>query len=75
MRTGSGLPRCFWVGESQPGQEHVGGGGQGGVVVPAGPAAAFEMVEPDTGFQFPVVVFDAPADGGFACVVQGSSAW
>jgi hypothetical protein len=42
----------------------MGGGGQGGVVVPAGPAAAFEMVKSDTGFQFPVVVFDAPADLG-----------
>ena len=40
----------------------MGGGGQGGVVVPADPAAAFEMVKSDTGFQFPVVVFDAPAD-------------
>ena len=40
----------------------MGGGGQGGVVVPAGPAAALEMVKSDTGFQFPVVVFDAPAD-------------
>ena len=40
----------------------MGGGGQGGVVVPADPAASFEMVKSDTGFQFPVVVFDAPAD-------------
>ncbi len=40
----------------------MGGGGQGGVVVPADPAAALEMVKSDTGFQFPVVVFDAPAD-------------
>ena len=40
----------------------MGGGGQGGVVVPADPAATLEMVKSDTGFQFPVVVFDAPAD-------------
>ena len=44
----------------------MGGGDEGGVVVPAGPGAALEVVESESGFQFPVVVFDAPADFGQA---------
>ena len=40
----------------------MGGGDEGGVVVPAEPGAAFEVVEAEAGFEFAVVVFDAPAD-------------
>lgn len=32
------------------------------MVVPTEPGVALEVVESETGFQFPVVVFDAPAD-------------
>jgi hypothetical protein len=37
----------------------VGGGDEGGVVVPAQPGAAFEVVEAESGFEFAVVAFDA----------------
>jgi len=50
-RRGSGLPIGFWVGDAGRGEEDVGGGGQGGVVVPAGPAATFELVKSDTVFS------------------------
>ena len=42
----------------------MGGGDEGDVAVPAGPGAAFEVVQAEAGFEFAVVVFDAPA--GFA---------
>ncbi len=42
----------------------MGGGDERGVVVPAEPGAAFEVVERETGFQFAVVVLDAPPDFG-----------
>ncbi len=50
------------MGESQHGDEEVGCGDQGDVAVPAGPGAAFEVVESEAFFQFSVVVFDAPPD-------------
>jgi hypothetical protein len=43
------------------GQERVGGGDQGDVVVDALPGAAFVVVQTEPGFDFAVVVFDAPA--------------
>jgi hypothetical protein len=39
----------------------VGCADEGGVVVPALPGAAFVVVQTETGFDFAVVVFDAPA--------------
>ena len=39
----------------------MGGGGEGDVAVPADEGAAFEVVEAEAGFEFAVVVFDAPA--------------
>ena len=41
-RTASVLPGCFWGGEPEGGEEQVGGGDQGGVVVPAQPATTLE---------------------------------
>lgn len=38
------------------------GGDEGGVVVAAEPGAAFEVVEPEPGFQFAVVVLGTPPD-------------
>src|ERR1700694_2770365 len=64
--TSPAVPTGFWVGQPQGGDELVGGGDEGGVVVPAGPGASLEVVQAQTGFQFPVVVFDAPADLGQA---------
>jgi hypothetical protein len=49
----------------------VGGGDEGDVAVPAGPGAAFEVVEAESGFQFAVVVFDAPAGFAEADQVRG----
>lgn len=40
----------------------MGGGDEGGVVVPAEPGSAFEVVQTEGVFEFAVVVFDAPAD-------------
>jgi hypothetical protein len=42
------------------GEEELGGGGEGDVAVPADPGTAFEVVESEAGFEFAVVVFDAP---------------
>jgi hypothetical protein len=39
-------------------------GDQGGVVMPAVPGAAFEVVQAEGVFEFAVVVLDAPADLG-----------
>ncbi|GGU48860.1 hypothetical protein GCM10010289_81760 [Streptomyces violascens] len=39
----------------------MGGGGEGDVVVPAGPGASFEVVQAQAVFEFAVVVLDAPA--------------
>ena len=39
-RTGSVLPSCFWGGEPEGGEEQVGSGDQGGVVVPDEPGTA-----------------------------------
>ena len=61
----------FWV-VAQAGAERLGEADEGDVVVPAGVAAAFEVVEPEAVFEFAVVVFDAPADLGQADqVAQG----
>jgi len=38
----------------------LGGGDEGGVAVPAGPGAAFEVVQAEGGPQFAAVVFDPP---------------
>ena len=40
----------------------MGCGDEGGVVVPAEPGAAFEVVETEDVFEFSVVVFDTPAN-------------
>jgi hypothetical protein len=40
----------------------LGQDGEGDVAVPADEAAAFEVVDPETGFEFAVVVFDAPQE-------------
>jgi hypothetical protein len=51
----------------------VGGGDEGGVVVPAEPGAAFEVVEAEGVFEFSVVVFDAPSMvGKMAFTVQSA---
>ena len=61
----------FWV-VAQAGAERLGEADEGDVVVPAGVAAAFEVVESEAVFEFAVVVFDAPADLGQADqVAQG----
>jgi len=42
----------FWVGgQPQFGDEQVGGGDEGGVVVPAGEGAAFEVVQAQAVFE------------------------
>lgn len=38
-------------------------------MLPAEPGVSFEVVESERGFEFSVVVFDAPADLGQACEV------
>lgn len=40
----------------------MGGGDQGGVVVPVEPGGLVVMVQSEPGFQFPVVALDAPSD-------------
>jgi hypothetical protein len=65
-RRGSGLPICFWVGQAELGEEELGCGGAGDVAVPAGPGAAFEVVQAEGGLQFAVVVLDPPAGFGQA---------
>jgi hypothetical protein len=55
----------FWVQASQ-GQEDVGGGDERDVVVPALPGASFVVVQAEVGFDFAVVVLDAPAEFGRA---------
>lgn len=40
----------------------MGSGYEGDVAVPAGPGASFIVVQAQAGFEFAVVVFDAPAD-------------
>jgi len=44
----------------------VGGGDEGGVVMPAEPGTAFEVVQAESGFEFAVVVLDAPPHFGQA---------
>ena len=44
--------------------ECLGQGGECDVAVPAGVAAAFEVVESESVFEFAVVVLDPPADLG-----------
>ena len=39
---------------AQAGEEQLGGGDQGDVVVPAGPGAVLEVVQAQTGLQLPV---------------------
>src|SRR5690606_26635788 len=63
LRTGSGRRGVFWV-EALQGKESVGGGDEGDVVVPAGPGAAFVVVQAEAVFEFAVVVLDAPAQFG-----------
>lgn len=46
------------------GEEGVGGGHEGEVVVPARPGPTFELVQVQAVFEFAVVVLDAPADLG-----------
>jgi hypothetical protein len=53
LRTGSGLPICFWVVQPQRGQEELGCADQGDVAVPAGPGAAFEVVQAEAGRAAP----------------------
>jgi hypothetical protein len=48
-------------GEPLGGDEEVGGGDEGDVAVPAGPGAAFEVVQAEAGLELAEVVFDAPA--------------
>lgn len=55
MRRHTAMPKVeFHDGE-------VGGGDEGGVAMPAVEGAAFEVGESEAGFQFPVVVLDAPS--------------
>jgi hypothetical protein len=58
--SGSGQRVCFWV-EPPEGEECLGGGDEGDVVVPAAPGAAFEVDQAEAVFEFAVVVLDAPA--------------
>lgn len=55
--------RGLWV-EALQGKESVGGGDEGDVVVPAGPGAAFVVVQAEAVFELAVVVLDAPAQFG-----------
>ncbi|AYC35932.1 hypothetical protein DWG14_00140 [Streptomyces griseorubiginosus] len=59
---GRGSGRClgFWA-ERAEGEECLDGGDEGDVVVPAGPGAAFEVVESQAVFELAVVMFDPPA--------------
>lgn len=43
------------------GEERVGGGDQGDVVMPAPPGAALEVVQAQAVFEFPVVVLNLPS--------------
>jgi len=52
--------------------------GEGDVTVPSGVAAAFEVVEPESVFEFAVVVLDSPADLREAyqtCSIGSSAKW
>src|ERR1019366_1509609 len=62
LRTGSGCRPGLRAPGSLQGEEGVGDRDQGDVVVPAGVAAALEVVEAERVFEFSVVVFDAPAN-------------
>jgi len=54
-------PAVFFSGTQRFEHEKgVGHRGERDVVVPAGPRAAFEMIEPEFVFQFAVVLFDTP---------------
>jgi hypothetical protein len=70
LHGGSGRRRGFRV-VAQADAEGLGECDQGDVAVPAEVAAAFEVVDLETVFEFAVVVFDAPADLGQA----HQSAW
>ena len=59
----SGRPRGFWV-EAFLGEEGVGAGDERGVVVEAGVAAAFVVVEAEFAFELAVVELDRPAQPG-----------
>ena len=53
----------FWV-EAEQGAESLGEDGEGDMAMPAGEGSSLEVVEAEPGFEFSVVVFDAPADLG-----------
>ena len=59
--TGSGRRRRFWAAQPLQGEEAVGDRHQRDVVMPAGPRAAFEVVQPQGAFQLAVVLLNPPS--------------
>jgi hypothetical protein len=59
------MPAQGLLGVSEQSAERLSDSSQGDVVMPSAVAAPFEVIEADSVFfEFPVVVFDPPADLG-----------
>jgi hypothetical protein len=62
--TRSGRRRRFWASQPLQGEKAVRDRDQGHVVVPAGPAAPLEMVQPKAAFELAVILLHSPAQPG-----------
>jgi hypothetical protein len=68
--TGSGRRRRFWASQPLQGEEAVRDRDQRDVVVPARPAAAFEMVQPKGTLELAVVLLDGLITNGKFCCTR-----